>query len=147
MHTRTHSRRGFTLVELMAAVAIAGVLATISYPSIAGQLQRMRRVDAVVAVMAIQLAQERWRSSASAYASLAELGLPALSSGRHYTLQATAVGRDGYVVDAVATGTQQRDQACRYLRMTVSGADVAYTSGPDAGAANPDAANRRCWHR
>ena len=37
--------RGFTLVELLAAVSIAGVLSSIAWPSFEGSLQRARRAE------------------------------------------------------------------------------------------------------
>lgn len=38
---------GFTLIELMIAVAVAGILAAIAYPSYLNQVQKSRRADAM----------------------------------------------------------------------------------------------------
>ena len=65
---------GFTLIELMIAVAVVGVLSSTAYPTFVDQVQRARRSDAIVTVMQLQWAQERWRSNSTVYGSLAEIG-------------------------------------------------------------------------
>ena len=136
---------GFTLIEMMIVVSIAGVLSSIAYPSFLGQVQKVRRTDAVVAVMQVQWAQERWRSNNMAYGSLAEIGVAATSPAGHYTLQLGATGPGGYEVLATATGGQARDANCAFLKLEMQGANTVYRSGPDAGTANAAAANRQCW--
>lgn len=151
MTTRTErpsaARRaaGFTLIETLAAVSIAGVLASIAYPSFEAPIQKARRTDALVALMQLQMAQERWHSNKRRYATLEELGAAATSANRHYTLQVVSADEDGFTLRAVASGSQARDQACRYMTLSVSGANAAQASGPTAQAANPAEANRRCW--
>lgn len=146
MSKRTGTRqRGFTLIELMIGVAIAGILSSIALPSFEGQLQQARRADVLVAAQAVQAAQERFRSNAAAYGSLAEIGVPALSAAKHYSLQITASDADGFEFVATAIGMQSRDARCRYMKLTSSGMNVVYASGPDASVANAAAANRKCW--
>ena len=148
MTTRTSVRRraaGFTLIETLAAVSIAGVLASIAYPSFEAPIQKARRTDALVALMQLQMAEARWHSYHRRYATLDELGAASVSANRHYTLQVVSVDDDGFALRATATGLQARDQACRYLTLSVSGANVVQASGPTAQAANPADANRRCW--
>lgn len=136
---------GFTLIELMIGVAVAGILSTVALPSFEGQLQRARRTDALVAMMAVQAAQERFRSVTAAYGNLAEIGVPATSTARHYTLQVTANDATGFELLATATGLQARDLACRHMKLTSSGMNLVYASGTDAAVANPAAANQKCW--
>ncbi len=138
-------QRGFTLIELMIGVAVTGILSTVALPSFEGQLQRARRSDALVATMAVQAAQERFRSIALAYGSLAEIGMPTTSTARHYTLQITASDATGFELLATATGLQARDVACRHMKLRSSGMNLVYASGADATVANPAAANRTCW--
>jgi len=148
MTTRMSPRRraaGFTLIETLAAVSIAGVLASIAYPSFEAPIQKARRTDALVALMQLQMAQERWHANHRRYATLAELGAAATSANRHYTLQVVSADEDGFALRAAATGLQARDQACRYMTLSVSGANLVQASGPTAQAANPADANRRCW--
>ena len=136
---------GSNSIELMIAVAVVGVLSSVAYPSFEAPIQRTRRVDALVSMMEIQAAQERLRSRATRYGSLAEIGAPSVSASRHYTLQMTAFNAEGYEVLATATGAQARDTGCRHMRLTASGFNVVYASGVDALVANADAANRKCW--
>ena len=136
---------GFTLIELMIAVSVAGVLSSVAYPSFMDQVQRVRRTDAVVAVMQLQWAQERWRSNNVAYGSLAEIGMSGTSAAGYYTLQVSAVTPSGYDVLASATGAQARDASCAMLKLSMQGANPVYSSGPDVNAANAEATNRKCW--
>jgi type IV pilus assembly protein PilE len=147
--TRHHARRarGFTLIETMVTVAIAGVLSSVAYPSLEGQVLRARRTDALVALMQAQLAEERYRANNASYASLAEAGLRATSPAGYYSVQVTAAGADGYVLLASATGAQARDATCRHLRLTLADASLSYASGADATTANGADVNRKCWSR
>ena len=136
---------GFTLIELMITVSVAGVLSSVAYPSFMGQVQKVRRTDAVVAMMQVQWAQERWRSNNAAYGSLADIGMNATSPAGYYTLQVSGSGSSGYDVTATATGAQARDASCAHLKLSMQGANPVYSSGPDAGMGNPPATNRQCW--
>jgi type IV pilus assembly protein PilE len=143
--TPRRASRGFTLIELMMAVSVVGVLSSVAYPSVADQVLRVRRSDAIVAVMQVQLAQERWRANSMVYGSLAQIGVPARSLAGHYALTVSNPTVDGYEVLATATGAQARDSACAHLKLGMQGANPVYSSGPDASAANPADINRRCW--
>lgn len=136
---------GFTLVELMVAVSIAGILSSVALPSFERQLQKARRADALIAAMAVQVAQERFRSNANAYGSLAEIGLPGQSPAKHYSVEVTANDADGFELLATATGTQARDAMCRYMKVTSTGMNLVHASGPTRALENDAAATRRCW--
>lgn len=136
---------GFTLLEVMIATSVSGVLASIAYPSVSGVLLKARRSEALVAMMQIQQAEERWRSNSSRYGSLAEIGHAATAPGGHYNLAVTDPAADGYAVVAQATGAQAGDRACRYMKLTVDGAFLTYSSGETAATGNTAAANRQCW--
>lgn len=59
---------GFTLIELMIAVAVAAILAGIAYPSYTEYVKKGRRSDAKAGLLDLQLKQEKFRANCSEYA-------------------------------------------------------------------------------
>lgn len=145
-HTR-RAARGFTMVEILVTLSMAGVLSSVALPTFQGHLQKARRADVVVSMMQVQLAQSRWRANGSSYGTLAQIGVPSVSMGGHYTLALGSAADDRYEVLASATGAQASDTACRHMQLRVVGANVVQASGPDATVANPAAVNRKCWNQ
>ena len=143
----TGNGNGFTLIELLIAITIMGVLTSIVLPSFLGYLQKARRAEVMVLMMQIQLSQLRWRSNSSGYGSLADIGVPSVSTGGHYTLQLNSDTPDGYEVLAVATGPQAKDSDCRYMKFSMAEANVQRNSGPAESVANNVDTNRRCWNQ
>jgi len=140
------SARGFTLIEMLAAVGIAGVLSSIAWPSFQGSLQKARRSEAMLAMAQVQIAQERWYASRGRYASLGDLRQPERTPAGHYGLQLSAADEQGYTLLAVAAGAQAGDRACRRLQLVVAGGATLRRSGADERLDNDEAANRRCWN-
>lgn len=58
---------GFTLIEMMIVVAIAGILAAISYPSYRDYVERAGRADGKAKLLEIMQAQERFYSQNQTY--------------------------------------------------------------------------------
>lgn len=141
----TRRQRGFTLIDLLIGVAVIGVLSTVAYPAFSSTVSKSRRSDALVALMKLQLAQERHRADHPTYADFSELGLPDRSPSGHYRLNLQGVTSEGYTVQASAIGAQQGDTLCRHLRLSVAGANVTYESGDTSALGNAPAINRRCW--
>lgn len=150
---------GFTLIEIMIAVAIVAILAAVALPTFMDSIRKSRRTDAFNAIAAVQQAQERWRSNKSSYATNAQLtlaptadppglGLSATSASGYYTLALSGVGAVGYTVTATAVaGTSQAaDTHCAVLAARVAGGDLTYAGAAAAiDWANPDP--NRCWAR
>jgi type IV pilus assembly protein PilE len=137
---------GFTLVEMLCAVVVAIVLSSIAYPSFLGVVHRARRAEALVVLMQVQMAQERYRADHPTYGDLSDLGVAATSPGGRYTLDMAANSATGFELRAAASGSQSADRACRHMKLTVDGFDVAYASGPSTAFANNAAENERCWN-
>ena len=137
---------GFTLVELLIATSIAGVLASVAYPTFAGALRKVRRSDALFAMLQLQTARERSRSGNVRYGTLAEVGIASMAPGGNYLLSVTEPSPTGYVAFAQATGAQQRDHECRHLSIAVESGDPTYRSGETGAAANDEPASRNCWN-
>jgi type IV pilus assembly protein PilE len=67
-------RNGFTLVELMIAVAVVAVIATIAYPSYTGYVRKAKRATAQAALVDIGAKQQAYLLERRAYAlTLADL--------------------------------------------------------------------------
>ena len=151
---RRETASGFTLVELMIAVVVVALLASIALPSFMDSIRKSRRSEAFASLAQVQQAQERWRSNGSSYAeSLTNaangtppgLGMASATTAKgYYTLSLSGAGASGYTVTATAVaGTSQAsDGNCKVLAAQVQGGNLSYGSGADA-AAYPDA--NRCW--
>lgn len=137
--------RGFTLVEMLIGVSVAGVLSSVAYPSFHGAMAKSRRADALIALTKMQLAQERWRSEHRAYASTGQLGATPTTEGGHYRLEVVSADDSGYVLRATAQGAQLRDTGCRVLQLEAENVTPLRRSGNDERLANDVAQNRRCW--
>ena len=139
--------RGMTLIELMVALCIAAVLASLAYPGFAQTSLRARRGEAVTQLLQVQQAQERWRANEPRYAALHELDLAAVAADSAYRLAVTAYGPTGFVAEAEALGWQASDAPCRFLRLTMNAGHTEFASGKGPDENNDAAANRRCWNR
>lgn len=153
--TQVHPRRnpppsrgaaaGFSLIELMIAVAIVGILAMVAYPSYQQYIRRGNRADAHALLQAAQLAQEKYRLGNTTYASTTAALKPAcpesgqcFSARGHYELQApSGVSGSAYTLTAKAFSDIQKgdESTCQTITLTVTGGVTSY--GPDA----------KCWSR
>ena len=141
----TRRARGFTLIEVLTVLGIVSILSGIAWPTFQGSIQKVRRADALVALVQVQISQERWRANHRSYGTLPELRIAGRSSAGHYALEVLAADDVHYEVIARASGPQAGDSECRHLKLVVDAVVTTRASGPDDRVANPEAANRRCW--
>lgn len=145
---RNRSAAGLTLVELLTAMALTAILASLSYPSFRSVILRVHRADVLSTLAHIQLLQQRHRSNRPSFATLAELGLSQTTAGGRYRLQdRTPPTAQGFLILASAQGAQAADLPCSHLLLEINGAQARFASGPDAAVANGESDNQRCWGR
>jgi type IV pilus assembly protein PilE len=147
---------GFTLIEILIAIAVMGVLAAVAFPSYVSFSQKSRRADAFNALAALQQAQERWRSNHDQYgnfnatpdANTLPSNVARSSSDGHYVLTVSGTDGTGYTAVATAQGPQAHDTACKLMGVKMNGGNLKYGSGDTSiawTADNPDAGN--CWRK
>jgi prepilin-type N-terminal cleavage/methylation domain-containing protein len=123
-----NGQHGFTLVELMTVVVITGILATLAFGALSGQVRAARGAEALNMVQSIRGAEERYCSEHMMYLDVSTAGLwypvdPSAGTNRDserafydggahtdsvkwLQLRPTAPGavRFGYLVNAGTTG-------------------------------------------
>ncbi|MDQ2780285.1 MAG: type IV pilin protein [Pseudomonadota bacterium] len=150
--------RGFTLIELMVAVVVVGVLLSLALPSLLGSIRKSRRSEAFNKLGAVQLAQERFRANNPTYAGNLTngaasappgLSLPATTADGRYTLALEgAPTATTYSVSAtpISGSSQVEDGNCALLGVKVVGGNIHYESAP-AGGTLDETMGRLCWVR
>lgn len=87
----TKTTSGFSLLELLVALAIVGILATVAYPSYQDSVRKANRSEAIAELQAILAAQERFFLTNRTYTiNLQELGYPEEDDLENYNLRAAA---------------------------------------------------------
>lgn len=127
---RRANPHGFTLIELMIAVAIVAIIVAVALPSYRSSIQKGKRAEAMAAFSSVQQAQERWRSNNPTYTTvLANLGL-ASTDLYEISLAAPTSGtlNTGYVVVADARGSQAGDSACKRMSVRMINGNLSYGS-------------------
>lgn len=130
--------RGFTLVDVLTACTLVGIVVAFALPSYQAQITKSRRIDAVAALTRLQAAQERLRANTGLYSNdLGVLQVAARSQEGLYALAVELNGPDSYRATAtpLAGGSQVRDAECPQLGLDVKSSFAQI--GPTA----------RCWNR
>lgn len=122
---------GFTLIEVVVAVAIVGILASIAYPSYTETMRKSRRADAKVVLTDAAAREERWFTENNAYTTnvnnLGGSGGTLYSEEGYYniTVSNAACGDTScFMLTAtpVAGGVQVSDTDCATLTLSHTGA-------------------------
>lgn len=137
--------RGFTLMELMIAMAVSAILIGLAMPSYSSYMRKSRRVEAKSALLDLASRQEKFFSMNNAYTDKpANLGLSGAafpvpvkaSSTSYYSMTLTlAAGGAGYTATVVPSGDQASD-ACGSFTLTHLGVQG------NTGNTQP---SDRCW--
>jgi len=147
MNRKTRAVAGFTLIELVVAMVIAGILAAIAIPAYSSYVRKSRRTDAKTALLDLASLEERYFSTnpqvgyTNAAADLGYPAWPATVGSGYYTVAAplvvpaTTSNVATYSITATAIGDQTNDTQCQTFTITNTGLQTA----------TPDPTNT-CWH-
>jgi type IV pilus assembly protein PilE len=145
------SARGFTLIELMIAVAIVGIVVRLAYPAYNQSVKKSRRASAKTALLDLAQREERYMSTYNTYSQTAtDLGYNSgltfpisvvSGTSAFYQLQAyaaapTASTAASYTATATRTNAQTADTECGDYRILSTGEQQVYNATSTAAA---------CW--
>ncbi len=107
--------KGFTLMELMIAVAIIGILAAIAFPSYLQHVKRTKRTEAMAALTQAAQALERYKTANNFRYTGATLGaagvftnqVPVDGSSAYYTLTLGTTNTTYVLTATPVAGTSQ----------------------------------------
>lgn len=126
---------GFTLIELIVVTVIVAILALIALPSYNQYMRESRRIDAKNALVAVQLAEEKYRGNNTSYTvdlTATGLNLGTASPQGYYTISISAATATNYTATATvnSTSSQSSDSvSCPTLSVNQGGFVIdAYAS-------------------
>lgn len=102
---------GFTLIELMIAVAIVGILASIVYPSYQNSIRQAHRADAQVALVSLANDMEKQYTQTSSYVGLQD------RTTDYYTVTINATSTSYVLTATPIDGSSQANDACGSLTL------------------------------
>lgn len=128
------SYQGFTLIELMIAVAIVGILVSIGYPSYTEHIKKAKRAEAQAALMSLASAMERWKLNNNGVytdginnptpAGILSAQVPVAGGRKTYDLSIDTVTASTYSLSATSVDGDRCD-SLTYTNTGVKGAGAA----------------------
>lgn len=128
---------GFTLIELMIAVAIVGILASIAYPAYTDYTLRANRTEGQRELLRIaSLMEQHFLDNRVYTADLTALGLsnsPFTTENGYYEIAATVTpsATDTFLLTATGKKSQVSDTGCTIMTIDQTGAKTPSTTSSD----------------
>jgi type IV pilus assembly protein PilE len=131
---------GFSLVELLAVIAIVGILGALAISSYRNNVMQANRTDAIRAMTSWRQSLERCYSQNYTYVGCSAIPatLPTPSPSAYYLISFPTLAASTYQIVATPAGGQANDLTCASFQVTNTGAQAAQTSA----AAD---STRTCW--
>lgn len=134
---QTTQQQGFTLIEVLVAMACVSLLATLAWPSYQNLMERGQRALARTALLQAAHGMERAASANGSYPASADVPASVLQvQGQRYQLTVSSTPQS-YTLSAVPLGTQSAD-ACGTLTLNHLGVRGVERSSQSAA---------QCWSR
>ena len=137
MHQTPNRSQGFSLVELLIAVAIIGILAAIAIPMYSDYVTRSRRADGQATLMQVAQELERCYTQFSKYndnsCSVVNGGVVSETSDQGlYVVTANKLDESTFTLTATPQNKQADDTDCKKLTLTHLGEEGATGDDPDS---------------
>ena len=123
---------GFTLIELMIAIAVVGILAALAFPSYQNYVLKSGRADAKAALYGAAQTLERCFTRYGRYDNTAcplEQGDTEMSENDKYQLTVTTTTQTTFDLTAAPQAPQDKDTECGNFTLDHSGAKGVSGSG------------------
>lgn len=123
---------GFSLIEVLIALVILGIVAAIGYPSYQNYVRESRRAEGRNLLLEAANREERFFADNNTYTNdMTQLGYgadPAVSEHNYYSLDAVSTATS-YTLTVTAQGVQAVDTDCATLSLTSTGSKTATGGG------------------
>ena len=136
MHQIPNRSQGFSLIELMIAVVIVGILAAVAIPMYSDYVTRSRRADGQATLMQVAQELERCYTQFSKYndnsCSEVNSGVVSETSDQEfYVVTASKLDESAFTLTATPQNEQADDTDCKKLTLTHLGVQSATGNDTD----------------
>ena len=115
------NKQGFSLIELIVAVAIVGILASIAVPSYRTMIMKSQRKTAISNLLKLQVCYEAEYAKNNAFPTNST-ACPLPATTNYYSYSAPTQTTSAYTISATAVNSQAKDTGCTTLNIDQTGA-------------------------